>query len=308
MRLLLIHNPKAGYEQVADADRLLAMLRHAGHEVTYQSSEVDDLAGHLQDGWDLIVVAGGDGTVTRVVKLCVDKPTPLAVLPLGTANNLAAAIGHFGPLEDLIKAWDVNSILALDIGVAAGDWGRSRFAESFGVGLLAETIVIADKGNEEKARAKHKTVAERLAAAMKLVRKRLSDLKPVEMTLETSQNVHHGEFLWAEATTVNSVGPRLGVFETHELGDGVLSYAILPVEERETFEQSLVDRIEGRAPRRTGLITGGAAEITITWAKGAAHIDGKLLPEPPATATGPRRAEIAVQPQAVKFVRLRSGR
>lgn len=308
MRLLLIHNPRAGYEQVADADQLMAMLRHAGHDVTYQSSEVDDLASHLEDGWDLIVVAGGDGTVTRVVKLCVDRPTPLAVLPLGTANNLAAAIGHFGPLEDLIRAWDFNSIRALDIGVVSGDWGRSRFAESFGVGLLAETIILADKGNEEKARAKHKTVAERLAAAMKLVRKRLSDLKPAEMTLETPHGVHQGEFLWAEATTVSAVGPRLGVFETHELGDGVLSYAILPVEERETFDQSLVDRIEGRVPRRTGLITGRAAELKITWAGGAAHIDGKLLPSPPATATGPRRAVIAVQPQAVKFVRVRSGR
>jgi hypothetical protein len=45
VRTLLIHNPKAGYDQV-DAARLVEMLTAAGHDVTYQSSEVDDLAAH----------------------------------------------------------------------------------------------------------------------------------------------------------------------------------------------------------------------------------------------------------------------
>jgi diacylglycerol kinase (ATP) len=311
MRLLLIHNPKAGYDQVVDAAQLVGMLKSAGHDVTYQSSKIDDLGDHLDDDWELIVVAGGDGTVTRVVKLCAGKRTPLAVLPLGSANNMANAVGHFGPLEDLVKAWDIKSVQSVDIGVATGDWGRSRFAESFGVGLMAETIIAADKGNPDKARAKHKTVAERLAAAMKTLRKRLSDLPPVQMTLETPEGKHKGEFLWAEVTTVSAVGPRLAVFETHEGADGTLSYALLPAEERETFDQSLADRADARAPHRTGLITGRAAEISLTWASGAAHLDGKLLPGPPGESDEdegkhpPRKATLEIRPKAVRFLRLK---
>src|SRR5262249_24532313 len=148
-------------------------------------------------------------------------------------------------------------------------------------GLMAETIVAADKGNPQKARSKFKNAAERLAAAMKTLHKQVNELKPVEMTLETPEGSRAGEFLWAEVTTVNAVGPSLEVFEPHEGADGLLSYAPLPAEEREAFDQSLVDRLEGRAPTRTGLITGRAGRLTLTWASGPAPLDGKLLPDPP---------------------------
>jgi diacylglycerol kinase family enzyme len=303
MRLLLIHNPKAGYEQ-AGADEIRAMLAAAGHDVTYQSSEIDDLAGPINHDWELIVVAGGDGTVSRVVKLCADKPIPLAILPLGTANNIANVLGHQGTLEDLIKSWEPGVVRRVDVGVAVGDWGRSRFAESFGVGLLAETIVVADKGNEEKARAKFKTVAERLKASMKTLHKRLRDLEPVEVTLKTPEQTHSGKFLWAEVTPIGSVGPRLPILETDDPADGLLAFALLPVEERDTFDQYIEHRQDMTAPRRTGLVTGRAPRISLTWSAGAAHLDGKLLPKPPGDQLAPRTAELETLPGAVRVLRL----
>jgi diacylglycerol kinase family enzyme len=103
---------------------------------------------------------------------------------------------------------------------------------------------------------------------------------------------------------VKPVGPRLAVFETHELGDGMLAFALLPADQRETFDQSLADRLEGRAPERTGLITGRAPRLRLSWVKGAAHLDGKLLPEPPGEPR-PRRAELDVLPRSVRLLQLK---
>lgn len=318
MRLLLVHNPKSGYEQ-ADGPELMKLIADAGHEAVYQSTEVDDFAAHFDEAWDAIVIAGGDGTVTRVMKLCAERPVPVAVLPLGTANNIATAIGHSGAIEDLVRAWDVHSLRPVDLGIAIGDWGRSRFAESFGVGLLAEMIAMADKGDEEKARAKYKTVAERLGAGMKALRKRLKDLKSAKVTLRTPAAVHEGRFLWAEVSTVGLVGPRLPILENDDPGDGLLAYALLPVDERATLDEYLEHRQLGSAPRRTGLITGRAQRLTITWSGCEGHIDGRLLPGPAeksgeksgaktgekaAVRSGERSAELGVQPGAVQVLRL----
>lgn len=302
MRLLLVHNPKSGYEQ-ADGPEILKLIQDAGHEAVYQSTEVDDFSAHFAEPWDVIIVAGGDGTVSRVMKLCAERQMPLAVLPLGTANNIANAIGHNGALEDLIKAWDPLSRRPVDVGVAVGDWGRSRFAESFGVGLMAETILAADKGNEEKARAKFKTVAERLEAGVKILRKRLKDLKSARITLTTPDEKHEGRFLWAEVSTVGLVGPRLPILEGDDPGDGLLAYALLPVDERDTLDEYLAHRQLGSAPRRTGLITGRAKRLTLTWSGCEGHIDGRLLPAP-GSKSADRTAELEIQPGAVQVLRL----
>jgi diacylglycerol kinase family enzyme len=47
----------------------------------------------IEDGADLIVVAGGDGTVNEALNGILHSEVPLAVLPAGTANVLAAEIG-----------------------------------------------------------------------------------------------------------------------------------------------------------------------------------------------------------------------
>ena len=276
MRVLLIHNPKAGYEQ-ADGPRLMELIHAAGHEPVYQSSEVDDLGAAMEQGVDLVAVAGGDGTVTRVLKRAVGLRTPLAILPLGTANNVANAIGHAGTLEHLIQGWASATPRPMDLGVVEAEWGQARFAESFGVGFLAETIVQTDKGDAERARTKFKSVTERLNATVKSLRKSLQNLKPRPLRARTSAGVLEGEFLWAEASTVGLVGARLPLTDAADVSDGLLTFAALPADERETFLEYLDHRLAGSAPTRTGFISERVAEIELEWDGFHTHLDGSLV-------------------------------
>jgi len=72
----------------------------------------------VAEGYELIVAAGGDGTVNEVVNGIGRSGVALGVLPLGTANVFARALGV--PLE-LNAAWTVierGRTLAIDLPVA----------------------------------------------------------------------------------------------------------------------------------------------------------------------------------------------
>ena len=64
------------------------MLRRAGPS----PGQVERLAGQAEPGFDAIVAAGGDGTISAVVNGLGGRAVPLGVLPLGSANVLAREI------------------------------------------------------------------------------------------------------------------------------------------------------------------------------------------------------------------------
>ncbi len=115
LRITLIHNPTAG-EGEPDAERLLDLLRTEGHSVHYRNSKDPALEQALRWPADLIVAAGGDGAVSRVLKQLPDDAPPLALLPLGTANNIARSLGIEGPFHKMIAGWPAAEIGWLDVG------------------------------------------------------------------------------------------------------------------------------------------------------------------------------------------------
>lgn len=97
---LVIYNPTAGrrrlrrLEAVIDGLAGLGCAHHLHH--TARRGDAEDVARHAaENGYDLIVVAGGDGTVNEAANGLANavSQVPLAVVPLGTANVLAAEIG-----------------------------------------------------------------------------------------------------------------------------------------------------------------------------------------------------------------------
>src|SRR5207248_3312177 len=89
VRITLIHNPGAGRQPAGDAAKLRKLLSDAGYELRYQSAKEDGWKRALKKPADLIVVAGGDGTVAKVTRRMVGRGVPIGVLPSGTANNIS---------------------------------------------------------------------------------------------------------------------------------------------------------------------------------------------------------------------------
>src|SRR5205823_7599045 len=151
VRITLIHNPGAGRQHAGDAAKLRKFLSDAGHEVRYQSAKEDGWKGALKKPAELVVVAGGDGTVAKVTRRMVGRGVPVGVLPSGTANNIARALGLLErPFEELVRGWEKPRRVKLDVGIAAGPWGERYFVESVGAGLFASLLIKPPRKKQNK--------------------------------------------------------------------------------------------------------------------------------------------------------------
>jgi diacylglycerol kinase (ATP) len=100
-RVALIYNPASGQNssrRKPSIDEAAAALRGAGIEVQILETPAPASAGALaleavRRGCDTIIACGGDGTVHEVLQTLVGTDVALGVLPLGTANALAANLG-----------------------------------------------------------------------------------------------------------------------------------------------------------------------------------------------------------------------
>ena len=106
MRAILFHNPSAGHK--ADKDDILAAMKLADFEVRYVSVKNGDIEKAFEKRTDLIVIAGGDGTITEVLTKVPDRSVPVALLPLGTANNIARSLGIAGMPQELVETWKID--------------------------------------------------------------------------------------------------------------------------------------------------------------------------------------------------------
>ena len=97
-RMLVVHNPVAGWWQRNKLTRFLKAIRRHGIAVTVRRT---DRAGDATliaakaagSGIDTIIAAGGDGTVRETAQGLGPSPVTLGFLPLGTANILAVELG-----------------------------------------------------------------------------------------------------------------------------------------------------------------------------------------------------------------------
>jgi diacylglycerol kinase (ATP) len=147
MRIALLTNAAAG--RGTEPDRVAALLHERGASVTVHPFDparsegaVDAAATEALDtGPDRLAVAGGDGSIAPVAAHAARAGLPLAVVPTGTANDFARALGL--PLElrdacalaatgtrertvDLLRAGDRPFLNAASVGLSVIAARRAR--------------------------------------------------------------------------------------------------------------------------------------------------------------------------------------
>ncbi len=145
-RALVIFNPTAGWRRRRRFEATVRRMRGLGCEVAIRETggpgdaerlAWEGVAGALTNGaYDVVVAAGGDGTINEVIGGLSDDDVPLGILPLGTANVLAGEIGLKTSPRQLAEVLARGIARPVYLGVANG----RRFAVMAGVGFDAHVV------------------------------------------------------------------------------------------------------------------------------------------------------------------------
>ncbi len=100
----------------------------------------------LEEGAELILAWGGDGTVQRCLDVLAGTGVPLGIVPAGTANLLATNLGIPKDIEGAVEAGLRGARRSIDVGRFNGE----RFAVMAGAGLDAAMIQDADAGLKDR--------------------------------------------------------------------------------------------------------------------------------------------------------------
>jgi diacylglycerol kinase (ATP) len=103
----------------------------------------------LGEGYDVIVGAGGDGTVGLVARQLIGTDTALGILPLGSAMNIARSLEIPRELEAAAEVLASGEVRAIDVGIATDSkGGTTPFFEAGSVGISAAVFAEAQRIDE----------------------------------------------------------------------------------------------------------------------------------------------------------------
>jgi diacylglycerol kinase (ATP) len=270
-QVTLIYNPTAGNEEHS-IKKLVAQIESAGFSCRQYSTK--------EEGWeefdnntDLVAIAGGDGTVRKVIKelLKKKKKSPIGLLPLGTANNIAKTLGVSGDTKQIIKSWKKATVKKVDIGKLLNFPEASFFLEGFGFGIFPYLV------KEIKEReVKYDTPEEELKGALKLLHEILLSYPPHKCHLEIDGTDHSGNFYMVEVMNIRSIGPNLLLAPYADPGDGELDVILIPEAHKDKFADYLLQKLIG-GEEEYQFHTLKAKQVKIHYSGKHLHADDKML-------------------------------
>ena len=127
------------FEQAEKLLRELGVPVETSYPLREPSRLPETVSGAIDDGHDLIILGGGDGTVSSVVDVLAHRQVPMALLPLGTANDFARTLHVPSDLEQACRTIVDGKIVDIDLGLCGDNYYVNR--ASLGLGpLVAECM------------------------------------------------------------------------------------------------------------------------------------------------------------------------
>lgn len=151
---MIIINPTAGKEKGADYENLIReQLEEIYGELTIKITEGEGDATKFakeatNEGYDLVVSLGGDGTVNEVVNglASFENPPMLGIIPMGTGNVLARALNIPMKPERAIELLKIGHYTEIDIGLA----NEKYFTNILAIGNAAKAVHDVDIEDKTK--------------------------------------------------------------------------------------------------------------------------------------------------------------
>ncbi len=265
MNAKLIWNTNAGNVNLSSSVITEALAAVGIDAELCETTSLEHLDEVLADSsLDTVIVAGGDGSVRQVVKRLRGRNAKLLILPMGTANNLAGALGIRLPVLELIGLLGERVLRPLDVGVVRCADFEDIFMEGAGVGLFAQTM----HGYGEDS---GKSVLKALTAVIGTI-----TAPPVlNAKLFIDDEQLQTELSMLEVLNTPAIGPRLNLVTTADPSDGFLEVMTIEPNNGVGFLNYAVSALGGSLEALENVTVRRAKRVHLEWDGGALHADGE---------------------------------
>lgn len=167
MKVVVLLNSAGGSAARTTPEQLREALTAAGVQAVVEPTRglrlTDAARTAAKTGVDAVVAAGGDGTINAVAAALVGGETPLGVIPLGTLNHFAGALG-VKKLEDAVAVIAAGQVRRIDV----AEVNQRIFLNNSSIGLYPRIVRERDKQRETLGRGKWRAMA---SASLKVFRR-----------------------------------------------------------------------------------------------------------------------------------------
>jgi diacylglycerol kinase (ATP) len=223
--LRFLVNPGARNGAAREAvDRVRVLAGRAGAGLVV-SRRVEDLAEQARraaaDGIERLLVVGGDGTMHHAVQGLAGTPTALGVIPTGSGNDLALALGTPRGLDEAVRHALTTPVRRIDL-IQAGDTWCVGYA---GAGFDAEVTRRANRVRHGRGRWIYPWSALRT----------LIGFKPPGAKVTWDGGTFEGKVMFVDATNLPSYGGGMRIAPAARLDDGLVELLLVKALSRRTF-------------------------------------------------------------------------
>lgn len=243
MKTLLVYNRQAGSGR-HDAHSIVTRLEALGCAVTLLDRKEDAWKAAVRNSTGgLVVAAGGDGTVSAVARQLLGNSTPLLVLPLGTANNIASSFGSYLDVTRILESWKQWRPAAWSpLLVKRGKKKKKTFRafEGVGTGVFASTMREL-KGRDTPA-------GEKLQLARSVLQERIEAQKPDRLRLHLDGRSLEVEPILMQVVRTGFIGPRLRIGDEPPRSFGAINGMIATEQHRRALRNWVEEAGSSSAP------------------------------------------------------------
>ncbi len=267
MRLIVVCRGNAGSGAWPE-EAIHARLEAAGHEPVMVSS-ASDFRAALEEDADAFVAAGGDGTVHELARALAGSDRALAIIPLGTANNIARAFGYVPGADpfERVERWGEEE-RTLRIASARSDDAALTFLEVVGAGPFARLL-------RNEATKKSRLPIGRLVGARRRLLYQVLEGPVLEVELALDGRAVEGRFVMIAGLRIPSFGPALWLAPDQRPDGEELTAVAVRNDQRELFAWWLATGEGDIGAFRLG--TGTTLDLI---SDGPIHVDDRLLEQP----------------------------
>lgn len=277
--MLIVFNPVAGRRRARRLWRVLDVLSANGVRLeiveTAYPGHAGELAGEAaRGGADLVVAAGGDGTITEIAAGLAGTPCRLGIIPLGTANVLAHELGLPDDAAGLAACLAFGRTRLVWPGKAEGPGIHRLFVQMLGAGFDAQVVQRLSFGLK-RALGRHAYVLQTLREMARYPFPRITatlDGRSYEAgsVIVTKGRFYAGPYVLAPGRSPGAPGLTVALFE-HANAAAVLTYG--------------AGLISGSLPHMSGLKLLPASRVELSTVGVPTQTDGEVAGATPCVIT-----------------------